>query len=112
MVITLIWLLIILFLSIIPARGPQTNLPLDKIIHFVVYGITAIIFFRGLRLRVSFIKATALSIILASFYGLSMEMLQSALPWREFSFSDEVANISGASFFGIIYALRNYHGKK
>jgi VanZ family protein len=112
MIFNIIWLLVILFLSIIPTRGPQTNLPLDKIIHFVVYGITAVIFFRDLRSRVSFNKAIAFSIIFASSYGLAMEILQSSMPWREFSFLDEVANISGAASIVIIYAAMNYRKKK
>ena len=112
MIFNIIWLLVILFFSIIPTRGPQTNLPLDKLIHFVVYGITAVIFFRGLRLRVSFNKSIAFSVILASSYGLAIEILQSAIPWREFSFLDEVANVSGASSIGIIYAVMSYRKKK
>lgn len=112
MIFNILWLLVILFFSIIPARGPQTNLPLDKLIHFVVYGITAVIFFRGLRLRVSFNKSFAFSVVLASSYGLAIEILQSAIPWREFSFSDEVANVSGASSIGIIYAVMSYSKKR
>ncbi|MEW6213984.1 MAG: VanZ family protein [Nitrospirota bacterium] len=111
MVITLIWLLVILFLSIIPAGGPQIDTPLDKIIHFIVYGITAVVFLRVLRLKVSLTKSIVLSIIFASLYGFAMELLQSALHWREFSFSDELANISGALFFGIIYAVTDYRRK-
>lgn len=107
MVFISIWLLVILFLSIIPAEGLQTDSPLDKIVHFVIYGITAILFFRGLRLKIPLTRAIVVSIILASFYGFAMELLQLLLPWRQFSFSDGVANISGALFFGIIYAVIN-----
>lgn len=107
MFITVIWLLLILFLSVIPAEGLQTDSPLDKIVHFVIYGITAILFFRDLKLKLSLTRAIAVSIILTSFYGFAMELLQLLLPWRQFSFSDGVANISGALFFGIIYAVIN-----
>lgn len=112
MILTLVWLLVVLLLSIIPAGGTQTGFPADKIIHFIIYGITAIIFFRVLSLKMSPTRSIILSLSLASFYGLSMELLQSALPWRECSFSDAVANISGALFFGIIYAVRTVRGKK
>jgi VanZ family protein len=109
--ILIIWLLIVLFLSIIPVKGPQTDLPMDKIIHIIVYGITAYIFIRNLRIRMPFLKSIFLSVILASSYGLAMELLQYALPWRQFSLSDEAANISGALFFGILYAVKNYRRK-
>ncbi|MEW6001683.1 MAG: VanZ family protein [Nitrospirota bacterium] len=107
-----VWLLIILLFSVIPARGPETDLPLDKGIHFIMYGITAIVFFRMIRLKVSLIKTVILSIIFSSFYGLLMELLQSTLPWREFSLSDELINISGASVFSVIQAVRERREKK
>jgi VanZ family protein len=111
MILIFLWLFVVLLLSIMPSGGLQTELPLDKIIHFIIYGITSIILFRVLKLRMSVIKATVLSIGIASLYGLAMELLQSQLPWRECSFLDEVANISGAIFFGFIYILilKNYH---
>lgn len=112
MILIVIWLSVVLFLSVIPVRGPETGYPLDKLIHFVLYGITAIIFYRVLRLRTSLIKSTVLSIIIASFFGLAMELLQSVVPWRESSFLDELANIGGAFFFCILYALREYRRKK
>jgi VanZ family protein len=112
MVIIILWLLIVLFFSVIPVRSPQTNLPTDKIVHFVVYGITSFIFFRVLRLKLSFTKSIILSVIIASSYGFAMEVLQYALPWREFSLLDEMANIIGASSTGIIYSVRNYCNKR
>lgn len=106
MVLTIVWLSVILFSSLIPTQGPQIGHPSDTVIHFIIYGITAVIFFRVLRLKVSLTKTVVLSIILASMYGFAIELLQLVLPWREFSFSDEVANIVGAFFFSIIYALK------
>lgn len=112
MVLTILWLLIILFFSVIPVQGLQTGHPIDKIAHFVVYGITAIIFFRILRTRMSLMKTTAYSVSFASLYGLAIEMIQHVLPWRGFSLSDEAANFSGALVLGVIYAIREYHRKK
>jgi len=105
MILILLWLFVVLLLSIMPSGGLQTGFPIDKIIHFIIYGITTIILFRVLKLRMSLIKAMGLSIGIASLYGLAMELLQSQLPWRECSFLDEVANISGAMFFSFIYVL-------
>jgi VanZ family protein len=112
MTLTILWLLIILLFSVIPVKGPQTGLPIDKIIHFVFYGIAAMLFFRVFRSKISLTKSAVLSMSLASIYGLLMELLQYTLPWREFSLLDEVANIIGALLFSILYALRDYHRKK
>jgi VanZ family protein len=112
LIVTFVWLSIVLLLSIIQTEGLPTGHPRDKVIHFIIYGITAILFLRVLRSRTSLIRSTALSIILASVFGLAMELLQSVLPWREFSLADELANIGGAFFFGILYVLKDYHRKK
>jgi VanZ family protein len=107
-----VWLSLVLLLSIIPTKGLQTGHPVDKIIHFVIYGITAVMFLRILRFKTSLSKSIVLSIILASMYGFLIELLQSALPWRQYSFSDIMANVSGAVFFGVLYVLRELYRKK
>lgn len=112
MVLTIIWLLIILFFSVVPVQGLQAGHPIDKIAHFVIYGITSIIFFRIFRKRMSLVKTTAYSVSFASLYGLAIELIQHVLPWREFSLLDEVSNFCGALVFGIIYAVREYNRKK
>jgi VanZ family protein len=112
MVLTLIWMLIILFLSIIPVQGLPTGHPIDKIAHFVIYGITSIILFKVLRKRMSLVKTTVFSISFASLYGLAIELIQHALPWREFSFLDEASNFSGALVFSVVYAIREYNRKR
>jgi VanZ family protein len=112
MVLTIIWLLIILFFSVIPVKELQTEHPADKITHFVIYGITAIIFFRILRTKMLLMKKTVVSIIFASLYGLAMELIQHVLPWRQFSLSDEASNFSGALVFSVIYAIRECNRKR
>jgi VanZ family protein len=112
LILTIVWLFLVLLLSIIPTKGLQVDHQIDKIIHFIIYGITAIIFLRVLRLKVSLTISIILSIGLASLYGLAIELLQSMLPWREFSLADELSNIGGAFFFCILYALKNYRRKK
>ena len=91
-----------------PVKGIQTKHLSDTAIHFVLYGITAIIFIRSLRSKTSIIKSAILSIILASLYGLAIEVLQSAMPWRECSFSDVMANLSGSIFFSVLYVLKEF----
>lgn len=102
----IIWLILILIFSVIPVSGPQIDLPTDKIVHGILYGVTAIFFFRYLISRTSKIRAIYLSIIIASAYGVSMEFIQYFMPHRSFSFGDIMANTSGAFVFCIIYASR------
>jgi VanZ family protein len=112
---TIIWILIILFLSIIPTGNSLTGEPsaniIDYVIHSLMYGILVILFIRVLKLKISLTKATVLSISFVSVYGFAIELLQYALPWREFSLSDELANVVGAFCFGIIYALKEHYRK-
>ena len=112
MILTVIWLFIVLLLSIIPTKDLPTEDQTDKVVHFIIYGITALLFLKVLRLRTTLTKSIILSVGLASFFGLVMELLQSILPWREFSLLDELANIGGAFFFTILYVLRDYYRKQ
>lgn len=97
----ILWLLVVLIFSIMPA--PETNVGpenLDKLIHFITYGITAILFFRFLSERWHRDKLISpVSIIASSFYGLLMEITQFFLPYRSFSLSDMLSNLLGAVFF-------------
>lgn len=111
MALIIIWLVIILFFSVIPVQEIQAGNSGDKFVHFIIYGITALLIFRFLKKSMSLIKATILSIVFSSFYGLFIELIQHTLPWREFSLLDEVSNFSGATLFSVIYAFREYSRK-
>ncbi len=111
MVVIFVWLFVVLLLSIIPTKGLQAG-HTDKVIHFVIYGITAIMFLRILLFKMSLSKAVFLSIILASLFGFVIELIQYAIPWRECSFSDVVANVSGAVLFSLIYIVNEFYRKK
>jgi VanZ family protein len=106
MLLIIIWLLLILFFSVIPVQGIQSGHPTDKIVHFIIYGITALLFFRFFRKSMSLIRTTILSILFASLYGFMIELIQHTLPWREFSLLDEASNFSGAIVFSAICAIR------
>lgn len=112
MFVIIVWLSFVLLLSVIPTSGLRTGYPIDKIVHFVIYGITAGMFLRVLRSKASLTKSIVLSISLASLFGLVMELIQSVIPWRECSFADMMANFSGAVFFCILYVLKGFYRKK
>jgi len=81
-------------------------------VHFVIYGITAVMFMRILRFKASLAKSIVLSISLASLFGLVMELIQAAIPWREYSPADMMANFSGAVFFTVLYVIKDFYRKK
>ncbi len=112
MVILIIWLFIILLSSVFPFAPTESGLPLDKIMHFVIYGITSTMFFKVLNHKLSANKALLLAIILSSAYGFFIEILQSYLPWRNFSLGDQVANTLGALIIGVIYKNKTHGGGK
>ena len=112
MILTLLWLFLILVFSTIPVKGLQTRHLSDTIIHFVLYGITAVLFMKDFRSKTSMKKSAVLSIIIASLFGFVTELIQSAIPWRECSFSDMMANVSGAFLFSLLYVLKEFYRKK
>jgi len=100
--ILLLWLAALFAASVLPVSGPKTELPADKIEHFIAYGITAILFFRHFVTRRT-LHAFWLSVIVSSAFGASMEVVQSLVPYREFSFGDMAANAAGALVFSSVY---------
>jgi VanZ family protein len=77
-----------------------------------MYGIAAVLFMKDFRSKTSMKKSAVLSIIIASLYGFVIELIQSAIPWRECSFSDMMANVGGAVFFTLLYILVGYYREK
>jgi len=98
-----LWFLLILFLSVMPVSGPKTDLPADKIAHFVMYGLTSIFVFRVIANNTKIKRAFYLSVAVAATYGAAMEVVQYFLPYRSFSFGDMAANTGGAFLACILY---------
>jgi VanZ family protein len=103
MVFLILWFGFILIVSVMPVSGPKTDLPADKIAHFVFYGITSIFLFRHFVKKAIAVRAFFMSVILASTYGAAMEVVQHFLPYRSFSLEDMVANILGAFSGCLLY---------
>jgi VanZ family protein len=99
----IIWLIFIFIVSAMPLPVPQTDLTSDKIVHAVLYGLTAIFFFRYLVSRTTKMRAMFSSIVAASVYGFFMELIQYFIPQRAFSAGDIFANTAGAFVFSILY---------
>ena len=72
---------------------------MDKMLHFVAYGVMGILFYRAyqtLRIRSQYHLLIFFSIASASLYGISDEIHQYFVPARYASISDVIANILGA----------------
>ena len=71
----------------------------DKLFHFGAYAVLGVLFYRAyqtLPIKHNFQLIMQLSMISASIYGVSDEIHQSFVPYRDGSFSDVIADVLGA----------------
>jgi VanZ family protein len=81
---------------------------MDKMLHFVAYGVMGVLFYRAyqtLRIRNHRQMLILLSIFSASLYGISDEIHQYFVPYREADIFDAVADIIGAVCGVYIYQM-------
>jgi VanZ family protein len=102
----LFWLAIVFVVSVYPETRASIY-GADKVFHFVVYGITCALFFTELKkhLKVSLTALLVASAVLASTYGLLMELAQVLTKTREFSPYDALANFLGAVTAAVAIAI-------
>ena len=96
----IIYCLIIFIQSSLPAyeRLPEFKFS-DKFLHFGAYALMGILFFRAfqtLRIKSDVRRLILFSIAAATLYGISDEIHQYFVPFREADFLDVVANTLGA----------------
>ena len=111
----LYWLPLILYCLLIyiqsanPSPKQIPSFPLvDKALHFFAYGIMGILFYRAyqtLRIKNNIQMLMLLSVVSASLYGISDEIHQSFVPFREAEVADVVADILGAISGLYLYQL-------
>jgi VanZ family protein len=102
----LYWLPLILYCLLIyiqSAHPSPEQVPIfpfsDKILHIIAYGILGILFYRAyqtLRLKDNIKVLMLLSMVSASLYGISDEIHQSFVPFREAEVADAIADMVGA----------------
>ncbi len=111
----LCWLPLILYCLLIyiqsanPSPEQIPSFPfVDKVLHFTAYGIMGILFYRAyqtLRIKDNIKMLMLLSVVSASLYGISDEIHQSFVPFRDAEVADVIADILGA-FSGVyLYQL-------
>jgi len=110
----LYWLPLILYCLFIyiqsdyPSPEQIPSFPLvDKVLHFIAYGLMGILFYRAyqtLRIKDNIQLLMLLSVVSASLYGISDEIHQSFVPFRDAEVADIIADIIGA--FSGVYLYR------
>ena len=81
---------------------------MDKMLHVAAYGVLAVLFYRAyqtLHLRHHPRMLMWLSILSASFYGISDEIHQYFVPFREADIFDGVADTIGAVIGVLVYQM-------
>ena len=99
-----LYCLLIYIQSANPSPEQIPSFPLiDKVLHFFAYGIMGILFYRAyrtLRIKNNLQMLMLLSVVSASLYGISDEIHQYFVPFREAEVADVIADILGA-FSGV-----------
>ena len=109
------WLPLILyclFIYIQSAHPSPEQIPsipfIDKVLHCAAYGIMGILFYRAyqtLRIKNNIQMLMLLSVVSASLYGISDEIHQSFVPFREAEVADVIADMLGAASGVLLYQL-------
>lgn len=106
-----VWMVIILSVSLWPSEQmPRVNWRyIDKIVHFVMYGILAIAWMYAFSRQYDFQERrytyATLTILLAAIFGTIVEILQYFITsGRNFESQDILANIIGSLAAAIIFA--------
>lgn len=109
-----LWLSVVFLLSIYPFEAGGGFRHADKLLHFVIYGITCALFFSVMRTGALKKKrgdlnvraALLLSVFLATGYGLLMEAVQGFLGTRSFSLFDLLFDFLGASLAAVLISAK------
>ncbi len=96
----LLYCLLIFIQSSYPSPENIPSLPyIDKLIHFAVYAILGILFFRAFRtqrFKENINMVIMLSILSSSLYGMSDEVHQYFVPHRDADIMDFLADVMGS----------------
>jgi VanZ family protein len=90
-----------------PERIPSFQFS-DKVLHFLAYAVMGVLFYRAyqtLRIKDNLRMLTLLSVVSASLYGISDEIHQYFVPFRDADILDAVANTLGALCGVYLYHL-------
>ena len=110
---TLVCCLLIFIQSALPSPESIPDIPhLDKVAHFGVYGILAVLFFRTFEsplARISPKTAMVLGVLASALYGMSDELHQYYVPYRDADLLDLAADVLGSAFGVFAYRYLTKH---
>lgn len=105
-----LYCLLIYIQSSYPSPETIPNLPyMDKLLHFAAYAILGVLFFRAFRkqrFKDNIRLAMILSMLLSTLYGLSDELHQSYVPYRNADLMDALADMLGS--VGGVYFFNHF----
>lgn len=94
-----LWAAVLFLLSAIPGQGiPTVHVPgFDKVVHAAVYAVAGALIFRALRRTTSLghARAVIFAAVIATAYGVTDEIHQSFVPFREPDVRDGLADAAG-----------------
>ena len=103
----LIYCLLIFIQSSYPSIKSVPELPyIDKVLHFFAYALLGALFLRALkttRIKNKLKLVLILSVLLSSLYGISDEIHQYFVPYRDADLMDVLANMLGGIMGVYIY---------
>jgi VanZ family protein len=105
----LLWSLIVLVLTLMPGQElPKVNFfQIDKLVHFLVFGIMMILSSYALQKTKDKTGKHANPLLIACLYstgfGIMIEVLQRFVPGRNFSLADVLANSIGVGLGYLIF---------
>lgn len=80
---------------------------LDKIVHFVIFGVFAYLVAINIKERFSLVKTLLAAFLASCVYAYLAEIIQLFVPGRDYSLFDWAAGVSGAVGFLIIFYARS-----
>ncbi len=96
-IITIVYALVLFAVSLIPKFGPGQMFSFaDKIAHFGAFFVLAFFLVRSIREFKNIKYGWLYALIIASIYGILLEIAQGYIPGRECSFFDWMADFLGA----------------
>ena len=102
----LLWAGVMLFITSVPGSAiPRQLTPYDKIAHFTLYGLFAVLLTRDIVQVTSLWRATLLAIAIAVVFGAADEWHQRFIPQRQSDVADLRADALGAAGGALLFAL-------
>ena len=102
----LLWAGVILFVTSLPSGlVPRQLGPFDKVIHFAIYGLFAVLLSRDLSQATGRWRAALLAVVIAVAFGAADEWHQGFIPGRSTDLADWRADSIGAAAGAVLFAL-------